>query len=515
MRGVLVLERCCPACAATVRARDARWCGTCGEPLEPVAAASPPPTGTSWRRRLLVGVVAVGMLAAAVLTGGGLIDRAAERSAAVQDLTVATPDADTLERVERATRPTVPAVEEPTCIRTGDRACFLWAVEAGDGAGFTVAAVTDALVVTYDGSDRTMAARDLRDGTVVWSARTPDGSWSDSTLLTAGDLLLNVEGEDLVGRDLATGIERWRTAELGGVSPWQAHRADDALVVIGEDQRALSGGDTGDGSVAAVLDPATGSSLWNRAGSSASLAAGGVIVMTADGQLAAYAPTGEQLWRTDEPFEGRDAGGAWAHGHVVSVFDERTGESELHRLLDGAPLGFDGYPVATDDDHTLVQLHGNAEDDGAVALLDGEGEVWRLDGADWSQCVGPARFTATTVEVAVCGGDRVTLDLADGSVLERVAGPRAEDPTAPFTERIGPYALVPTTEGDGQVRDVLVAHARTGREVARLPADTWVVRSQDHGGSPDLGDVVVLQSRGWLTALPLPRPSVVGGARTQ
>jgi outer membrane protein assembly factor BamB len=513
--GVLVQERCCPACAATVRVRDARWCGTCGELLEPVAVEAPAPTGSPWRRRLLFGTAGAAVLAVAVVTGGGVIDRTAARSAAVQDLAVATPDADVLDGLEPAPRPAPPVVEEPTCTRTGDRACFLWTAEAGDSVGFTVAAIAGAMVVTYDGSNRTLAARDLRDGTVVWSVRTPEGGWSDSTLLTAGDLLLNVEGDDLVARELTTGVERWRTAELGGVTPWQVHPAGDALVVIGEDHRVLSAGETETGSVAAALDPVTGSVLWHRAGSSASLAAGGVIVMTADGELATYAPTGELRWRTAEPFEDRVAGGAWAHGHVISVYDEITGASELHRLLDGAPLGFDGYPIATDDGHTLVQLHGNAADDGAIVLLDEEGEVWRLEGADWSECVGPTRFTATTVALTSCGGDTVTLDRADGSVLDRTPGPDAEVlPLVGHRERVGPYELR-SSETEGSVHDVVVTRAATDTELARLPPDTWPVWSQDPGGSPEFGDALVLQSRGWLTALPLPRPSVVGGARTQ
>lgn len=509
MRGVLVQERCCPACAATVRVRDARWCGTCGELLEPVAVASPPPTGTSWRRRLVLGVVGAASIAAAVVTGGGLVDRAAERSAAVQDLTVATPDAAALERVERAPPPTVPVVEEPTCTRTGDRACFLWTAEV-DGAGFSVATVTRDLLVTQDAYLREIVARDLDDGTVAWSVELGGGGGRPGApVLTAGDLVLSVEGEDLVARELATGVERWRTGELGRLLPWQAHRAADELVVVGGDVRAPESDTDLGHAVVAGLDAGTGQVSWQQSGTSASLAAGGVtVVTTADGQLAAYAPTGERRWRTAEASEGRGPA-AWAHGHAISVYEEDTGVSELHRLSDGAPLGYDGYPLASEDEHTLVQLHGSPDLDGIIVLLDAEGEAWRSEGG--YLCVAAARFTSATVELTTCGQGEVSLDRTDGAVLERTFG---DGSLGSVGERIGPYELVPT-EADGLTRDVLVVHAGTGTELARMPPDTWPIWPQGVTSSPEFGDVVVLQSHGWLTALPLPRPSVVGGARTQ
>jgi outer membrane protein assembly factor BamB len=510
--GVLVRERCCPACAATVRVRDARWCGTCGELLEPVAVEAPSPTRSPWRHRLLIGTAGAAILAVAVVTGGGVIDRTAARSAAVQDLAVATPDADVLDGLERAPRPTPPVVEEPTCTRTGDRACFLWTTEV-DGAGFSVATVAGDVLITQDAYLREIVARDLADGTVAWSVDLAGGGRPRAGLLSARELVLHVEGEDLVARELATGAERWRTGELGRLLPWQAHPTADQLVVVGEDVGALeSESDLGQ-AVASGLDPGTGELSWQRSGTSASLAAGGVtVVTTADDHLAAYTPTGELLWRAEEPSEA-GAPGAWAHGHVISVYDEDTGVSELHRLSDGAPLGFDGYPVATDDQHTLVQLHGSVEVDGTIVLLDGAGEAWRIDGADWSDCVAGAGFTAATVELTTCRRGQVTLDRADGSVLERRFGD--ETPTSVgYVERVGPYEIVPT-EVDGLTRDVLVAHAESGRELARLPPETWPVWPQEPTRRAEFGDVVVLQSHGWLSALPLPGPSVVGGARTQ
>jgi outer membrane protein assembly factor BamB len=519
VRGVLVQERCCPACRETVRGRDARWCGTCGELLEPVAVEAPSPTRSPWRHRLLIGTVGAAILAVAVVTGGGVIDRTAARSAAVQDLAVATPDADVLDGLEPAPRPAPPVVEEPTCTRTGDRACFLWSVQV-DGVEHSPATIASGLLFTQDASRPAWIARDVRDGTVVWSAEVATGFGQDSMLLAAGDLALHVDGDAWVARELATGVERWRTEQLGSVTPWQVALRDDVLVAIGDDQAASEELIEDGHALAAGLDPTTGSLLWQQEGVSASLAAGGVtVVATEDGDVAAYRPSGELGWRR-QLFDDGSSAHAWAHGHLVSVYDEDTDAASLHRLVDGEPLGYDGRPVATSEEHTLVHVESSPR---GLVLLDEAGEVWRADLFDGSDCLFGGRFASTTIEFTTCSGGQVTLDRSDGSLLERMPGSEAAAPTPgseaealPFQgyrEFVGPYELR-SSETGGSVQGAIVTDAATGAELARLPPETWSVWQQDRdrAGSED---VLVLQSRGWLTALPLPRPSVVGGVRRQ
>lgn len=242
------------------------------------------------------------------------------------------------------------------------------------------------------------------------------------------------------------------------------------------------------------------------------MAAGGVtVVATEDGEVVAYEPSGEQRWRA-QPFDDPPVAGAWAHGHLVSVYDQDTGVASLHRLLDGEPLGFHGHPVTATERYTLVQLESSP---GGLVLLDEGGELWRTDAFDGSDCVVGARFASTTVELTTCADGEVTLDRGDGSVLDRSPGRGAEAlPFEGYRERVGPYELR-STETAGAVQDVVVSHEATGTELARLPPGTWPVWNWGPGHAVDFGNVLVLQSRGWLTALPLPGPSVVGGVRTQ
>jgi hypothetical protein len=189
-------------------------------------------------------------------------------------------------------------------------------------------------------------------------------------------------------------------------------------------------------------------------------------------------------------------------GHVVSIHDGES-HAELHRLSDGAPLGFDGFPMVDDHDHTLVELHeGPAKQ---FALFDELGEVWRTEGPGLMGCVSGASLEAESVEISTCGGGRLSLDRSDGTELARTPPPttRADAYGGRRFGRVGPYEL---TNGDptAQAAAVVVTDLRDGSEVARLPADSHPVWQDRSWSERDLGGgVVVLQSRGWLSALPV------------
>lgn len=507
--GVMVRERTCPACAVTVRAREARWCGSCGELLEP-PAATPEPALSPRVRRFLSGGAGAVVVAVLLVLIGDVVDRG--RSATVRDLLVARPEASVLERVERRRPGPPPVITEPTCIRRGDHACFLWTVEA-DGAGFDVATAAGDLLVSEQALDGLLVARSLTDGSVVWTVELARG-FSGGVLHADGDVIIHVDGGDLTVRDPATGEERWRTDQLGRFAPYQIHRSGDVLVVAGESRRATSQDGGPPHAVIAGLDPTTGAVEWMQEPRTASLAADGVtVVTTRDGHVRAYEPTGELRWQADEPRDGDGNGEAWAAGHAVTIYRDDVGP-RLHRLLDGAPLGDEGSVIVTDDVHTLAEVYGGAP---AYVLLDTRGEVWRVEEPDWGQgCLSSASLEATTVEITPCGGGRVTLDRADGTELARIDPPttRADAFGGRRFGRVGPYELS-NADFEAQAGEVIVTDTRTGEEIARLPPDTHPVWRDHAWQDGDLGGVIVLQSRFWLSALPLPERAWVGGARTQ
>lgn len=507
--GVLGRERTCPACQLTVRGRSARWCGGCGAPLEPLQAdvpraGDPPP----WRRLALIGVAGACVIAVAVVTGGGLVDRAGVRSGPVQDPTVTPPDATVLDELERQPPPPVPLVEGPTCTRTVSSACFLWTAETSD-AGVAAVAITDGMIVIASADAGSVEARDLDDGAVLWSVDDGTG-FVGGELVVADDLLLHAAPDGLVARELATGVERWRsdTDELARFVADAAQHSGEVLIAFGEVRERATGEDVGVGrAVAAGIDPDTGSLLWTRAGRSVTGAAGGATVLTTeDGRLHVYGPDGELRWQNDEQLSRPRGASAWARGHVVVRFPGEQ-RSQLYAVGDGTPLDFDGHVVGFDDEHSLVDLHGDDPD--ALALLDAGGEVWRTELTGTSNCVATADFRPLVIDVTFCDGDAVTLDRADGSLLGRTEGRMTErvlvtsDGSA---DQVGPYEFRPVRDADGQLSGAAVSDARTGVDVALVPPDTWPLWDETHS-SADLGGALVLQGRGWLAALDLPTAS--------
>jgi outer membrane protein assembly factor BamB len=506
--GVVTRERTCPACDHTVRERSARWCGSCGAPLAAAVTEPPAPATSPWRRRALLAAVIALVGAVAVSAGGGIVDRAGDRPAAVQDVAVTAPDVDALDALEPEAPPREPTLQRPTCARTGDQSCFLWTAETGRGR-FDAVAVGDGLLVSEDALGGALVARDVHDGTVVWAADLPRG-FSEDTLRVVGDVLVHASGGELVVRELVTGVERWRTGELGRLAPYDVHLSPDVLVAVGESHRATSEGGGPPNAVAAGFDPASGEVLWRREGRNATLAAGGVTVLTTEaGELRAHEPTGERRWQLGQRLDLRPAGrpgadqgaSVWASGHVVSIHDGDA-HSELHRLADGAPLGFDGFPMVDDDEHTLVELH-----EGRVkqfALFDELGEVWRTEGPGLVGCASGASLEADTVEISTCGGGRLSLDRSDGTELARTPPPttRADAYGGRRFGRVGPFEL---TNGDptAQAAAVVVTDLRDGSEVARMPSDSHPVWRERVWSDRDLGGVVVIRSRGWLSALAL------------
>jgi outer membrane protein assembly factor BamB len=558
MRGVLpVVERRCPDCAATVRGRDARWCGSCGCSLD--AADTRGPDGGPRRRsggtllgslagrlgggsrgthgtrgaeatragsgsrlghvprNLLAaaGVVGGALLVAGIVAGGGLVDRAAaERSTSVRDVAVAGPDASLRAEFDRRPAPPPPPPRtEPACVRGGTDDCFLWTHEAEEGTFDLVTRAGD-LVLTSEAGSEVLEARDLRDGQVRWSApvatrlRSDVGGWMDA-LLGVEDLLLTSEGRELVARELATGRERWRVEDLGALQPYQGVVRDGLLVLAGDDRRAES--IQAATSVAAGLDLETGEVRWREGALSVSLAADGVTVLTTgEGRLRAHDPDGTLRWEAAEPVESRLGASVWADGHVVTVHDG-TGGAQLLRLTDGEPLGVGGSPVAHDDDATFVELYGGADEEVgaggsavvAYALFDADGEVWRTEDVDWADCFQDVRLRPAVVRITTCDGDRIDLRRDDGTVVVTEAGDRpGQLPSIFHTLRVGAYDLVyrhPRFAAEGTGDELVVHDAASGREVALLPPETWPLWTAEGW---DGEQVVVLQATDRVVVLP-------------
>jgi hypothetical protein len=550
MRGVLpVVERRCPDCAATVRGRAARWCGSCGCSLDGARGPSrdapdDDPVGTFGRtgpgrrrdrdgatnaeaaraggrprlghvpRNLLgaAGLVGGALLLAGVVAGGGLVDRAAtERSTSVRDVVVAAPDASVVAELDRRPAPSPPPRTEPTCARGGTDDCFLWTLEAERDA-FDIVTRAGDLVLTSEANSEVLEARDLRDGRVRWSApvasrlRSDPGGWMDS-LLGVEELLLTSEGRELVARELATGRERWRVGELGALQPYQAVVRDGFLVLAGDDRRAES--IQAATSVAAGLDLETGEVRWREGALSVSLAAEGVTVLTTgEGQLRAHDADGTLRWEAAEPVESRLGASVWADGHVVTVHDG-TGGARMLRLSDGAPLGVAGSPVVHDETATFVELYGGTGEEvgegGIVgyALFDAEGEVWRTGDLGWADCFQDVRLHPKVVRITTCDGQRVDLSREDGTELGREVDDEARQRRTIFhTMRVGAYDLVyrhPRFDADDAGDELVVLDAASGREVAFLPPETWPLWTPE-GWEGD--QIVVLQATDRVVALP-------------
>jgi hypothetical protein len=328
--------------------------------------------------RVVAAVVSVVTLA--VVGSSGLLDREADPSPDVPDVTVEAPDQEALERISRQPPAAPPARTEPVCQRTGDLTCFRWA-EAMD-TRFDVIVATGDLLVTTDEHGAPLTARRVSDG------------------------------QELVAREVETGDVRWRTATPEAFSLFQARMVDGTLIVIGTDHSDI------------VLD-------WPP-----------TLVLGLDPN------SGEERWRQD---------------------------AQLYRMSDGEPLGYGGLVIASDDRQSLSELHDNVPDsllDRAVgyALVGEDGEVWRIDGMDWSACANGARLTDATIVIGTCDDGEVVLARSDGSEVSRTpVTSRGPTYARSMTMRLGPYRfgneMTPTGWGD-----VVIADAITGDEVARLQA---------------------------------------------
>lgn len=512
MRGA-VRGRTCPACDATVADTDARWCGACGEALGPADADHPADGGRPVGRRRLALTAAAALVAVAVVlavAGDGRIGR--DGGDGVGDLDVAAPDEGTLEDLEPAEPPEPETVDEPTCVPEG-LDCFLWAHQVdtgGPGAAEHrgIVPVGD-LVLAHDRRAATLTALDLRDGTEVWSVDATHGSTGETPLTTDGTLVLHADDEELVARDLATGRERWRSEQLGRSVPveLQLDAAGDVLVVAAEQRRTSVDDVLAPGRVVLALDPATGALLWHERGQDTALGGeGAVVVVTPEGEVRVREPTGEVRW---EASSGIDAEAAGVDGAVLSLLDA-DGAMELWWLSDGDRLEFQARVTASTDEHTLLEVFEERDDDdgwpwreptGEYVLLDADGEErWRTQLPTDAPCVQDASFGEERIELDTCEGGTVVLDDASGAVLA------TQDPPAASASRdrrrtpgfeIGAYVLDwPESDREGDLVLTDADHA----EVARFPRRTEVLTWP--GMEPRVDeDVLLFHDGSWLVAL--------------
>jgi outer membrane protein assembly factor BamB len=532
---VAVRGRTCGTCGHPVGARDARWCGSCGAPQTtpdardhdlPGRHGGPPlgPAGARLgRRRLDRGTVATAVAVLAVLavvlgliaTSGGLVDRLADgwsrAGTGVEDGTVGWLDADALGEVER--RPPTPLAGRttPACVE-GGLACFAWVAEAEERSGFDEVMIADGTVLSREARSERIVARDLRDGTVRWTADTGQRFVPvHEGFHVAGGLLVTSEGEEVVGRDLATGRERFRTDGLGRLTIFAVERSGDTLVLAGEDRHTIVGPAA---AVAAGVDVTTGAVRFREGALAVSLGADGTSLATTEGgHVRALGPDGAERWQLEDALDPDRGASVWATGHVVAIHDDAGGVA-LSRTSDGAPLGLTGWAVVSDETHTVVELHPGAEGRPArtaYALVDRDGEVWRTT-EGLPDCVSDVRFRGRTVELTGCNGEVVQLDRTTGTVASR-RPPDGMSHELGILAQLGHYSLIRGHAAGGGEEQTVVDH-RDGRIVARLPADTWPVWRWPAGPAPEEDEVVVLQHRRFLMALPGgPAPAHGGPAR--
>lgn len=515
LHGVAVRERTCPACATTVRERSARWCGTCGAMLDAAdaVAATASSDGPPWRRRLLSAAAGATVIALLVAAGDGLIDRAAAGSTDVADDAVAAPSDGTRSRIERRPPLARPRTTEPTCAGVLGLDCFAWTAELPlrHSAGVLV---TRQVLVSTDPVARTLTARRTSDGEVLWTSESGDGSVGFG-LVGAGDLVLQPTADALLAWDLHTGDRRWTAPTVSGLDVYGVVEVDGTLLITGSDAGDVDDvtveGEDGDVAwrtqgVAVALDVVSGEERWRRRGANASLAADGSVVLhDPAGTTERLGPDGTARWRLEY---GNDQdggiGGAYAVGHAVVVHGEHVAE-RLVSLSDGRDLGLvDVYDLASDATATLVSGRA-APGERVLALLDGDGERWRVpEEVVLGQCGVAPRLLPETVEFTNCDGEQVVLDRADGRERSRTSGTAPPPFEEGLLDVIGPYAVT-QSDPNTWTGDVVVTEIETGNLVARLPADTWPLATREGAiWSSELDGVVVLQSPGWLAALPLP-----------
>ncbi len=521
MPNLATRTRTCPACAAPVSDRRARWCGSCGEllgaPAEP--AASTPAAVRPWvRRSLVVAAIALGVGLLAV-AGDGLVDRVGPTSTGVQDLAVGTPDEDTLADVRRRVPPPPPPpppVERPTCTGVPADTCFAWLIEA-PGASFEAVIPTAEFIVTAGSMSGPLAVHGLDDGELRWSVQPPPSDQSGVTVGTELGLVVHTSGERLVAREIATGEERWSTDELGQVVPYQAWGSGDTVVV----SAGRPGASRNDGSFEMVLagfDPATGAVRWRHGAADITpLEDGDALLTDFDGSARVVTAAGTVRWQRDDLVDRTLGGGAWGYGHVITIMT--ADRSQLLLASTGEPLGFDGTASATDDQHTFVEVYADVEqatsgeqhDDSVyvqgdeVALVGPDGVLWRVPAEGWSGCVNQVVLEdPDVITIEPCDGGTVVLDRADGQLIGRE--PATIGATNDGWFAAGPYGPYVIGHDDPATPDpaMVVTDTRTDEEVARLPPDTWPAWSTDAPREGIFGNRFILHGQRWLVALPVP-----------
>jgi outer membrane protein assembly factor BamB len=514
-----VRQRSCPACERPVAARSARWCGGCGAPLRPVAAsdepdASPSTGAGTGRRRVALVALGVAVVAALLLVGGPIVDRLPGDDTAIADLEVASPSARVLERVATRFQPPPPALAAPVCLRAAGLDCFRWAVDEADAGRAHTQLAGDLLLSTSFGGGE-LTARHLSDGRVAWRT-----SVSSDRVVATDQLLLTVDDGVLRARTLEDGQVRWRSDELpDDVTFLAAEQRGAELVLIAFLDAPILDDGTTVGPLATILgvDAADGQVRWrtDAVGPAAIAPDATVAFVDAEGDLVAVERDGSERWRVPAVTPG-SAGGTWITAGIVTVYSGEDGGDRLHRLADGRALGVGGTALAGDAERTLLEVwpgqdigasSEDVEHDGpAYVLLDADGEPrWQVP-ADQRGCTIGAELDADEVRIAGCGGAELVLDAADGQVLSRTPPLQANDGVVTtFAERVGPYALQP--EAPSQLASAyLLVDTRTDQQVARLPPDSVALtRAGETAWTHDLGGIAVVQHRGGLVALDLPR----------
>jgi outer membrane protein assembly factor BamB len=514
-----VRRRSCPACERPVTTRSARWCGSCGAPLRPVAATDEPDADPSagagtGRRRVALAALAVAVVAGLLLVGGPIVDRLPGDGAALEDLEVASPSARVLERVTSRFQPPPPTLAAPVCLRAAALDCFRWTVDDVDAGRAHTQLAGDLLLSTGPGSDD-LTARHLSNGRVAWRTTV-----SSDRVVATDQLLLTVDDDVLSARTLEDGQVRWRSDDLPDDVTFLAaeQRGAELVLLAFLDAPVLDDGTTV-GPLATVLgiDAADGQVRWrtDAVGPAAIAPDATVAFVDAEGDLVAVEPDGSERWRVPAVTPGT-AGGTWITAGIVTVYSGEDGGDRLHRLADGRALGVGGTALAGDDERTVLevwpgqQLDTSSEDgeqDGpAYVLLDADGEPrWQVP-ADQRGCTMGAELDADEVRIAGCGGAELVLDATDGQVLSRTEPLQASDGVVvTFAERIGPFALQPQAPSQVASAYTLV-DTRTEQEVARLPPDSVAMtRPGDTAWTHDLGGIAVIQHRGGLVAIGLPR----------
>jgi outer membrane protein assembly factor BamB len=513
-----VRQRSCPSCERPVAARSARWCGSCGAPLRPVAAADDRVEGAAAHpgraRRVAVIVLAGAVVAALLLAGGPIIDRLPGEGAAVENLEVAAPSARVLDRVARRFQPPPPPLVEPVCLRQAGRDCFRWTVADAD-VGRSHVQVAGDLLLSTEPLDGEVTARRLSDGGIAWRASLGPDAAVDRGV--TDELLLSSSSGVLTARNLTDGVVRWRSDELPAGVTFLAgvQRGSTVVVLVISDEPLPDGATVGPMGTAIGLDAADGRTRWRTdALGPAGIGSDATVVFVDDGgDLVALEPDGTERWRVPAVLPGAP-GGAWVSNGVVTVYGDDDGGDRLYRLTDGQRLDLGGTVLAEDDGRVLLEIWPGQRSDGegadldagpTYALLDADGEVrWEV-AADPVGCTFGAEIDGAVVRVAGCGGAEMVLDTDDGQVLSRTPPSQANDGlVVTFAGRVGPYLLQPQEPSDA-ASAYLVVDAHTELQVARLPPDSVALsREGDAAWSHDLGGIAVIQHRGGLVALDLP-----------